>query len=301
MTVLASRRVAPLVCAFLSGAVLSTAASAGAFGSITVSDFRIGLTDLNPNDGIDPSMAFVLPTEMLGNKVEAQAGALNAGTYNYGAAIGVQPLDPVSTKVVTPTAAVTASIGPGSVPGSTTTVKLAGWATPSTLFDDRSEFFARGVLPANSMVYGNLSLTPWSSITFSFDVDIVVGTTGGKKTNPNFGGEYSSAGMSFLAIANNSNQTRVVGHELVVNSSAGNGTYVGASDSGHWAANSVTLTNDTNEVMYAQVTLFTQVWGLTYADPVPEPATVLMMASGVLLLAGRRALRKSAGAAQAAS
>ncbi|MCV2421324.1 hypothetical protein [Paucibacter sp. DJ2R-2] len=298
MNVYVSRRVAPAVFALLSGAVLCTSATAASFGSIAVSDFRIGLTDLKPEDGIDPAMGFVLPNAILGNKIEAQAGALNAGTYKYGGAVGAQPLDAISTQVDTPTAAVAASIGPGSVPGLTTTMRLSGWAQPSTLFDDRSEFSARAVLPANSMIYGNLSLTPWTSITFSFDVDIEVGTTGGVTVNPIFGGEFSRAGMSFWAMVDNSNQTHFVRHELEVRSTVLNNSYVGATDSGHWTANSVTLTNDTDEVMYAKVTLSADIWGYTHANPIPEPASVVLMTSGLLLLASRRALRKKGGVTQ---
>ena len=289
MKVHAFRRAALAVFATLSGAVFCTAASAGSLGSITVSDFQIALTDLHPNDGVDPAMAFVLPNTTLGNKIEIQAGAFGNQSYTYGAAVGAQPLDPISTQLSTPTAAVSAAIGPGSVAGSTT-IQLSGWAQPSTVLNDRSEFAARAVLPANSMIYGNLSLTPGTSITFSFDVDMAVATTGGMGSVPNADEEFSRAIMGFSISANNSNQTQSVNHWLEVRSGFSNGVYTGTSDSGHWTE-SVTLANDTNEIMYAQMTLSADIWGFTYIDPVPEPAPALLLAAGMLVLVARRAHR----------
>lgn len=288
MTIKAFRRCAPAVFAVFAGALVNSAASAGSFGSVTVSDFRIVLTDLRPDDGIDPAMAFVLPTTVLGNKIDLQAGA--TPDYQYRIAVGSQPLDPISASVATQTAAVGASIGPGTVAGATTTVKLSGWAEPSTRFDDRSEFFARATLPANAMIFGNLSLTPWTSITFSFDLDMAVGTTGGVKTGSMSGGEFSRAIADFSLSANNSNQTQFDNHWLEVQSSFQNGVYIGKTDSAH-STTSITLANNSGDLIYAQASLFTEIWGFTYADPVPEPASSVLLVSGLALLVARRARR----------
>ncbi|MGM9484692.1 hypothetical protein ACS5PN_26090 [Roseateles sp. NT4] len=293
MKILAIRRAARAAMGMLAGAAICTTASAGSYASITVSDFRIGLTDLRPGDGIDPAMAFVLPTSILGNKIDVQAGTLNAQPYMvYGGAVGPQPLDPIAAQAVAPTAAAYGSIGPGSS-ASNTTVKLSGWAGPSSLVDDRSEFLARATLPASAMIFGNLSLSPRTSISFSFDVDMSVGTTGGVEAAPVYGGEFARAIMGFSIATNNANQGQSTQHWLEVQSSFSNGVYTGKTDSGHWTE-TITLTNDSDDVMYAQATLSTEIWGFTSANPVPEPGPALLMTSGVLLLAAMRSRRKPA-------
>lgn len=291
MKTMAFWRHAPATCAVVAGMLLSSAASAGSFGSVTVSDFRIGLTDLRPNDGIDPAMAFVLPTTTLGNKIDLQAGAAAGSQHKI--VTGSQPLDPISAHVVTPTAGIDGSIASGTGAGAATTVILSGWAAPSAVPNDSSGFFGRIALPANTMIFGNVSLTPWTRITFSFELDMAVATTGGKRTGPEVGGEFSRAIASFSLMANNTNDMQSVDHWLEVRSSLQDGVYIGATDSGHWIA-SISLANNSDDVLYAQATLFTEIWGFTNADPVPEPASALLLASGLILLVARRSPHRKA-------
>lgn len=278
-------RHAPVAGALVLAVLVNKEASAGSFGSITVSNFRISALDLRIDDGIEPAVAFVLPTTTLGNKIELQGGA--TPVYQYKGAIGSQPLDPISASLITPTAATNGAITTNGAAGPSTTVTLSGWAEPSTVRDDRSEYLARATLPANAMMFGNLSLTPWTLITISFDLDMNVGTTGGTKTGAELGGEFSRAIANFTLSGNNGAPSQWTHQSLEVRSSFLDGVFTGSTDHGHWTV-SMSLPNYSSDVAYAYTQLSTEIWGFTYANPVPEPTSALLLVAGLALLVTRR-------------
>jgi hypothetical protein len=261
-----------------AGAVLAPcAAPAGVSGQVTLGQFSYTLTDLDPNDGVKPSIVFLAPGS-------AYQPAWVRVQWESGAAMSeatTQSVDkaPVSQSHVTPLVTLAAS--------ATGLADLGTTSLHAEVSDENDPFGSAGGLTADAVSgLEPFVLSPHTALNVSASVHISGDARPGNEMDiVGMGGWVILQGADGIPLAMFTNDP--------VPSLNGNG---GPYDVDTVAPLTGTYVNDSALSINGSLQLSA---GLTasvfwFAEPVPEPANIAMYAAGLpLLLALRRRVRRS--------
>lgn len=251
----------------------SNGAHATSTSSATLNGFTVTLVDLDPGDGIAPSIAWPA-TDLFGSLVRARADD-SAGIFHQSEVVSPQPFAPGSLSQSTDVAQASASIA-GSLP-----TGLSFLAQGSSL-GSNADYGA--VAEVGRDILGlSFTLSPHTQVVFSGSIDLFAQTTRSVAQGPlefanatavvTVFGSGGLAGSSFarsLSALCTQVQSTCVGQTLSQSAIPLSLTYTNVGASG--AAGS----------LYVSLRI-----GGDSLPPVPEPATALMMLAGVAMLGAR--------------
>jgi hypothetical protein len=266
----------------------SCAVHAGVTGQVTIGQFSYTLTDINPNDGIAPSITF-LPTPSTGPSAEPGVllfsySAGNAGASHYVEGAGSQPVSVDYTETGL-------TVG-GSLSGTgvldTASLSLHASTDPS-FGQDVSAYATMQARFLDFVLSPHTALTVQAQLHFAGEV-----TDSGTYNRLKLDGNLWLSGQN----ADDCCVSQRFG--------AGSGLLAGPTPAfdrieailGTWSNNSASSFQG-SLLMYGSLDALSEANGVTVpAPPVPEPAIVAMLGAGLPLLLAlrRRALRTGRGA-----
>lgn len=277
------------IAAAAAAAALGAAApaAAGSFASASLGQFSYTLFDLNPTDGLAPSVAFTLTSSPYGSYVQAGATDPSIGSES-GSAWSLVAFGP---------AAVSSAVGLGSaqasVSGSPTAGGLlyqaSGGALGSTLPSFSTQFSASAAA-ANLGSLG-FSLSPYTLIVFNGNASLLAQTTQG--FNPNgFQTEFASAGVSINvngptssggqgSQSSGDNRSLFASYTSVFDPNTGGFVYTGQTLTLNNVPMSASFTNYTAVALGGQLSLNVNVNGNSPLTPVPEPGSATLLLAGL--------------------
>jgi hypothetical protein len=303
--VLSAIAAAALLAAGTTQAASSTSASA------TLSNLQIQLFDLNPGDGISPSISFSFGPQSNQGSASARWSTSTAAQNASGSFFSdANPWRPGQTEAPTSFASANAAIAGNGTPGGTTLSASGQGSGPDSFYDPDFFNFTLGTAQfsasaqAPSFFFGSFELSPFTLVVFSATVAVQASAIeGGIITFPDgfstgFGNNASaSASLNVSGPAaggGNGFQQASDGRSVFVNSFYDSwfGTWFNstAAESGFVG---VSFTNLTGTPMLGSFRAETSVNGWAYGNttPIPEPGTWALLLAG-LAVVGRVAARR---------
>lgn len=279
-----------LAIAAASAAALGVAApaAAGSFASASLSQFGYTLFDLNPGDGVAPTVIFSLGGSPYGSYVQSSATDPTTGSESSTG----------WSLVAFGPAAVSSAIGLGSaqaaVSGSAAVGDLvyaaSGAALGSTLPSYATQFSAS----AAAANFGSLgfTLSPYTLIVFSGTANLLAQTTDGVDALNGFQTEFASAnvaiGVSGPTAAGGQgsqnagdNRSLYASFTSVYDPGTGQFGYTGQTLTLDNVAMSAGFTNYTPDALSGQLSLTASVSGNSPLTPVPEPGSAALLLAGL--------------------
>lgn len=259
----------------LTSAMLAGAAQAQASGSVTISDLRYQLFDLDPNDGITPSLtwessAFALPSYALATS-HIEGDPFQTVDYMR----GQFALELVSAELLLDTGR-SASAMHGALENGL--VLQLGSAIVS------DQFYGNFAGEIHSGYIGFV-LSPMTAVTFRSDVAL-----GADIRAPSPGQLSDSVSLMSELIVNFNGPGAAYTHIAQQNWSSSS---VGSAPPGDTALE-MTLSNTRAYALSNELALYGAISVASAASPVPEPSSWVMLAAGLALLTRRRSCRARA-------
>jgi hypothetical protein len=263
-------------------------AAAGSFASASLGQFGYTLFDLNPGDGIDPSVSFSLGGSPYGSYVQSSATDPSMGSESSTG----------WSLVAFGPAAVSSAIGLGSAQASVSGSPTAGGmlyaangaALGSTLPSFSTQFSATAAV-AN---FGSLgfTLSPYTLIVFSGSANLLAQTTDGVDLTNGFQTESAQASVSIGVSGPTSaggqgyqnasdNRSLYASFTSVYDPVTGQSGYTGQTATLNDVAMSAGFTNFTADELTGQLSLNVSVNGNSPLTPIPEPGSAAMLLAGL--------------------
>lgn len=262
-----SRLLAALACSLC----LASQASAQALAEVQLSNFRWELTDLNPNDGIAPSLTFFPQPLGLHSSVRWNFIDYHTGVTRYDTAFGGGFPSTIAS-------------GPWFHDDPHYRVDLAasiiGTTFANTIMRARADGVDRvGLMFSNIMALSdaiNFTLSPNTGV--SFFTDASVHSTAWPEAGPGYLSSANSFARMWLSADRTNWASAVLEHDAQYGTDSG---------SGHDRVLRLNFANLGNYDAHLTVSLETMATISTSLAPIPEPETYAMLLAGLVLLALR--------------
>jgi hypothetical protein len=264
------------------GFLVSVPATAASSSSASIGPLTVQFFDLDPTDGIAPTLVFARSNFGVNN--HAGAYAYQSGQV-FGESRGVTGADPWAPAVVIASEGValaTASIN-GADTFYGTTLSASGFSGDftSAVPGDYAQYSAIASAPEflPNEFNTTFTLSAHSVVVISATASVAAAVTA--HVNGQADSAKASAYMSIGGIGGGGGGTQASSDFL----SAGYGAYLGGpfSETGERAM-SVSFVNNTGGVLSGAFRLTATAFGATYATPVPEPQTCALALAGLLAL-----------------
>lgn len=263
-------------------------ASAASNASASISNFTVTLFDLNPNDGVAPSISYL--TSPYGSFVSTSANDSTSGSQS-GNGFSFLPFGPASSTSAAGVASASGQVS-GNL-GSGLLITAAGSAGGAVLPGFSSSFSAE----AFGAYFGfGFQLSPFTLVVFEGTVDLLAQTTVGAESDPQFfffNTENAFAGASInvsgpAAGGGGGNQNSSDGRSLfanfqqVFNPDTGNFEFVGETQTLSGVSVAGSFTNFSSGTLQGSLTFSASVGGQSSVTAIPEPGTWALMLAGLL-------------------
>jgi hypothetical protein len=274
-----------LLAAAASALCLALPASAASSASASINGFTVTLFDLNPSDGVAPSIEYF--TSPYGSYVSSSAIDGAAGSQS-GTAFSLVPFGPTQSSSAAGQASASGSV---SSSGGGLSFAAAGSAGGAALQGFGTNFGA----DAQAGFFGiSFSLSPFTLAVFDGSVNLFAQTTiGAESGNFFFNTESASASVSIGVFGpaagggggnQSSTDSRFVSasFEQVFDPNTGNFGFVGQTQSLSGVSLSGSFTNFSAAALQGSLQVNANVNGNSSVTAIPEPGTWAMMLAGLL-------------------
>jgi hypothetical protein len=266
----------------------SAPAAAGSFASASLGQFGYTLFDLNPADGLAPSVAFSLGGSPYGSYVQSSATDPSSGSESS-TGWSLAAFGPAAVSSTIGLGSAQASVS-GSPTGGGMLYAASGAALGTTLPSFSTQFSASAAV-AN---FGSLAFTlsPYTLIVFSGNANLLAQTTDGVDAVNGFQTESAQAGVSINVSgptsaggqgfqSANDNRSLFASFTSVFDPSTGQFGYTGQTLTLDNVAMSAGFTNFTTDALTGQLSLTVSVNGNSPLTPVPEPGSAALLLAGL--------------------
>lgn len=278
---------------------------AGATSTASLNGFTITLYDLNPGDGIAPSISFSISNGQYGSYARTTANDGTAGSQT-GNTWSLQPFGPTSASSVVGLASASASLSGTLAGGSTLTAQ--GSAPGTTLLGYGTDYSA-AASTGSDYYYGGLAfaLSPDTLAVFGGSYSLFAQTTVGQVVSPpfNYYSETATAGASISVNGtgpagsgtqqSGQSQSLYASYQSTYDPVTGQFVYTGQTLSALNVPLAATFTNASASPISGTLVVSVSVNGNSrILAAVPEPATYGLMFAGLaVLLVQRRHNRRA--------
>lgn len=266
-------------------------AHAAASSSASVGPFTIQLVDLNPLDGILPSIIWSSLSSGFGSQVTADASDTAASNFQFASTYGLNSFSGIAVTANTALSGAAASVvaGPNTLSPAGATLSASGYAYGTLVANESSTYSAESVAPSHLAYQDYFTLSANTALIVTANATANAATSVGKQTG--YGEEYAGAG-AWLSVWNlTTSQTGGVGSQNTyaeLNAAAGYAvasgpTYLGESQSlsGPLSGSFLNLTGTS---MNGFLKAGTYALGSSMVAAVPEPETYAMYLAGLALM-----------------
>lgn len=280
----------------------SSAAFAGATSSATLNGFTVTLYDLNPGDGVAPSIAFTLANGLYGSYVRTSAtdGAIGSQAAN---AWSLQPFGPTQADSVVGLAQASAAISGSLASGLNLSAQGSAGGTLTPGFG--SDYAASAATASSDNYYYSMNflLSPNTLAVFGGTYDLFAQTTVGQVSmqQPPYT-SYSESAYASVTVGvngvgpsgsgtqqNSQNQSLNASYTTSYNPQTGQWVYTGQTFSVLDVQLAASFTNASAAAITGSLSLSLGVSGNSrILAAIPEPSTYLLMLAGVAALIARR-------------
>jgi len=280
----------------------SSAALASATSSASVNGLTVTLYDLNPGDGVAPSIAFTLASGLYGSYVRTSAtdGAIGSQTNN---AWSLQPFGPALANSAAGLAQASAAIGGSLANGLALSAQGSAGGTLTPGFG--SDYAASAAHASSEYSYNSMSflLSPNTLAVFGGTFGLFAQTTVGlvsvpqppytqysERASASVTVSVNGVGPSGSGTQNNSqNESLSATYTTTYNPQTGQWVYTGQTFSLLDRQLAASFTNASGAAITGYLTLALGVSGYSSVlTAVPEPSTYLLMLAGAAVLIARR-------------
>ena len=262
-------------------ALCATSAFAASSSSAMLGPLSVQLFDLNPLDGIAPSVTFA--SSGYDNYSYAYAYQTNPSGSDYQSNYGTTPWADTASSATTSLAWANASLSGAAANGHGATLTAAGAAADFTSpnYYDSASYNANVAAPYY-YYYNSFTLSANTALVISAAATVTAAANGHNL----YYADYAQANASFnlwgAGPSGSGSQSSYDSASVYGYSYLGQGPWA-ATDSRTLGASFLNLTSGD---MTGNLQVNVGAYGTTYASPVPVPAAVWLMGSGLLGLAG---------------
>jgi hypothetical protein len=270
--------------------LVSTPATAATSSSASIGPLTVQFFDLDPTDGVTPTIVFGLSSYGVNNHVGAFASQSNTAFIDSKGALGAEPWAPA---VVTAGAGVThatASID-GADTFAGTSLSASGSATDftSAILGDTAQYSGNASAPYSQYATStNFTLSAHSIVVISANASVAAAVTG----HVNGEAEFARAEAYIIigGVAGGGGGTQSSSDAL----RAGYGANLGApfSETSNRLI-SVSFVNNTGGDLSGNLSILASAFGTTYATPVPEPQSFWLTLAGLFAVEWARRRRQA--------
>ena len=265
-------------------------AHAAASSSASVGPFTIQLVDLNPLDGILPSIIWSSLSSGFGSQVTADASDTAASNFQSASTYGLNSFSGVAVTANTALSGAAASVvaGPNTLSPAGATLSASGHAYGTLVAGQTSTYSAESVAPSHFAYQDYFTLSANTALIVTANATVNATTSVGFQTG--YGGEDAFAG-AWLTVWGLTSQTGGAGSQNTyaeLNAAAGYAvapgpTYLGESQSlsGPLSGSFLNLTGTS---MNGFLKAGTYALGSSMVAAVPEPETYAMYLAGLALM-----------------
>ena len=261
-------------------ALCATSAFAASSSSVMIGALNVQLFDLDPLDGIAPSVTFA--SSGYDSYSTAYAYQSNPYGYDYQSNYGTTPWADTASSATTSLAWANASLSGAAANGHGATLTAAGAAADFTSpnYYDSASYNANVAAPYY-YYYNSFTLSANTALVISAAATVTAAANG-----HSIYADYAQANASFnlwgAGPSGGGSQSSYDSASVYGSSYLGQGPWT-ATDSRTLGASFLNLTSGD---MTGNLQVSASAYGTTYASPVPVPAAVWLMGSGLLGLAG---------------
>ena len=262
-------------------ALCATSAFAASSSSVMIGALNVQLFDLDPLDGIAPSITFA--SSGYDSYSTAYAYQSNPYGYDYQSNYGTTPWADTASSATTSLAWANASLSGAAANGHGATLTAAGAAADFTSpnYYDSASYNANVAAPYY-YYYNSFTLSANTALVISAAATVTAAANGHNL----YYADYAQANASFnlwgAGPSGGGSQSSYDSASVYGSSYLGQGPWT-ATDSRTLGASFLNLTSGD---MTGNLQVSASAYGTTYASPVPVPAAVWLMGSGLLGLAG---------------
>jgi len=261
-------------------ALCATSAFAASSSSVMIGALNVQLFDLDPLDGIAPSITFA--SSGYDSYSTAYAYQSNPYGYDYQSNYGTTPWADTASSATTSLVSANASLSGAAANGQGATLTAAGAAADFTSPNyDYASYSANVTAPYYSY-YNSFTLSANTALVISAAATVTAAANGHNL----YYADYAQANASFnlwgAGPGGSGSQSSYDSASVYGSSYLGQGPWT-ATDSRTLGASFLNLTSGD---MTGNLQVSASAYGTTYASPVPVPAAVWLMGSGLLGLAG---------------
>ena len=260
-------------------ALCATSAFAASSSSVMIGALNVQLFDLDPLDGIAPSITFA--SSGYDSYSTAYAYQSNPYGYDYQSNYGTTPWADTASSATTSLVSANASLSGAAANGQGATLTAAGAAADFTSPNyDYASYSANVTAPYYSY-YNSFTLSANTALVISAAATVTAAANG-----HSIYADYAQANASLYlwgaGPSGGGSQSAYDSASVYGSSYLGQGPWT-ATDSRTLGASFLNLTSGD---MTGNLQVNVGAYGTTYASPVPVPAAVWLMGSGLLGLAG---------------